>query len=389
MTTLDLHTTLAYHDVSGIRNHVKFEHYSGRIEVTHFEDSMVYVTFSGLQGHKPSASTLDPQLQGLGDDTQFQGTMQELYLLDSDTEDLPGKLEMYFKKTAPLFYERETSDFMRPTLLLASELSQQKKDVLLDRVLELWIATHILVDSELRWKTYCNPTLPPTSMNSLAQPSDDGRMPIDEVANAETYALLCSQLRAATERRASQLSKSVMNDLERRLLQRQQSGWFETFLVALILLNCVERTCWLFRTWEDEAFAQRVSFQFDDFPGESFDILMPIPQWPLDKRPPYYASQGDRFSDILHMLLKMRSLPPKATPRPEDGILKAVEGSDENAARWFDMIKITRKFTRLPIFGSPLLTPEQLHSWNNDRPQYTTAATLAPSTCDTARNCCL
>lgn len=50
-----------------------------------------------------------------------------------------------------------------------------------------------------------------------------------------------------------------MNDLERRLLQRQQSGYFETFLVALILLNCVERTCWLFRTWDNENYAQRVS----------------------------------------------------------------------------------------------------------------------------------
>ncbi|RAL11446.1 uncharacterized protein BO97DRAFT_470928 [Aspergillus homomorphus CBS 101889] len=319
----NLHATLAYHDVSGIRNQVKFEHYAGRIEVTHFEESLVYVTFSALHGHKSSASTLDPQLQGLGDETQFQGPLSELYLLDSDADDLPGKIEMYIKKTAPYFYERETSEFMRPTLMLAAELSQQKKDMLLERVLELWIATHILVDSELQWKTYCNPTLPPTSVHSFAQPSDDGRTPIDEVTNNESYALLCCQLRAATEKRASQLSKSVMNDLERRLLQRQQSGWFETFLVAIILLNCVERTCWLFRSWDDDNFAQR---------------------WPLDKRPTYYASQGDRFSDILHMLLKMRSLPPKATPRPDTGILKAVDGSDENAARWFDMIKITSLF---------------------------------------------
>lgn len=209
----------------------------------------------------------------------------------------------------------------------------------MERVLELWIATHILVDSELQWKTYCNPTLPPTSVHSLAQPSDDGRTPIDEVTNTESYALLCSQLRAATEKRASQLSKSVMNDLERRLLQRQQSGWFETFLVAIILLNCVERTCWLFRSWEDENFAQRVSCA----PFEMCSGILMFQQWPLDKRPPYYASQGDRFSDILHMLLKMRSLPPKATPRPDTGILKAVDGSDENAARWFDSIKITCK----------------------------------------------
>lgn len=43
------------------------------------------------------------------------------------------------------------------------------------------------------------------------------------------------------------------------------------------------------------------------------------------------------------MLLKMRSLPPKASPRPDTGILKAIDGSDENAARWFDTIQVTRK----------------------------------------------
>ncbi|KAL4796371.1 hypothetical protein BDV19DRAFT_80532 [Aspergillus venezuelensis] len=319
----NLHATLAYHDVSSIKNQVKFDHYAGRIEVTHFEESMIFVTFSGLQGHKASTSTLDPQLQGLGDETQFQGPLQELYLLDNDQDDLPGKIEMYIKKTAPFFYEREASDVMRPTLMLAAELAQQKKDLLLERVLELWVATHILVDAELHWKTFSNPTLPPASLHSLAQPTDDGRIPIDEITNAESYALLCGQLRSATEKRAASLSKSVMNDLERRLLQRQQSGWFETFLVSFILLNCVERTCWLFSSWEDENFAQR---------------------WPLDKRPTYYASQGDRFSDILHMLLKMRSLPPKATPQPDSGILKAVDGSDENAIRWFEIIKISPLF---------------------------------------------
>ncbi|KAL4976793.1 hypothetical protein BDW66DRAFT_134307 [Aspergillus desertorum] len=316
----NLHATLAFHDVSSIRNQVKFDIFAGRIEVTHFEESMVFVTLAGQQGHKASASTLDPQLQGLGDETQFQGPLQEVYLLDNDMDDIPGKVEMYIKKAGPFFYEREASDVIRPTLMLAAELAQQKKDLLLERVLELWVATHILVDADLHWKTFSNPTLPPASYNSFAQPTDDGRIPIDEITNAESYALLCGQLRSATEKRAAALSKSVMNDLERRLLQRQQSGWFETFLVSLILLNCVERTCWLFRSWDDENFSQR---------------------WPLDKRPQYYAAQGDRFSDILHMLLKMRSLPPKANPLPDSGVLKAVDGSDENAIRWFDMIKIT------------------------------------------------
>ncbi|KAL4905882.1 hypothetical protein BDW74DRAFT_13999 [Aspergillus multicolor] len=315
----NLHATLAFHDVGSIRNQVKFDIFAGRIEVTHFEESLIFVTLAGQQGHKTSTSTLDPQLQGLGDDPQFQGPLQEVYLLDSDMEDIPGKVELYIKKTGSMFYEREASDIIRPTLMLASELAIQKKDLLLERVLELWVATHILVDVDMHWKTFSNPSLPPASY-SFAQPTDDGRIPIDEITNPESYALLCGQLRAATEKRAAALSKSVMNDLERRLLQRQQSGWFETFLVSLILLNCVERTCWLFRSWDDENFTQR---------------------WPLEKRPQTYAAQGDRFSDILHMLLKMRSLPPKANPLPDSGILKAVEGSDENAIRWFDMIKVT------------------------------------------------
>ena len=44
------------------------------------------------------------------------------------------------------------------------------------------------------------------------------------------------------------------------------------------------------------------------------------------------------------MLLRMRSLPPKTTIRPDNGTLKAVDGSDENAMRWFDMIQISRTY---------------------------------------------
>lgn len=61
----------------------------------------------------------------------------------------------------------------------------------------------------------------------------------------------------------------------------------------------------------------------------------------MDKRPPYYYTQSDRFSDILHMLLRMRSLPPKSVVRQDNGTLKAVDGSDEYAMRWFDMIQVT------------------------------------------------
>lgn len=126
LTLLDLHATLAYHDTSAIKNQVKLEHYAGRIEVTHLEESMVYLTISGLHGHRASVSALDPQLQGLGDD-QFSGPSQEIYLLDSDADDIPSKLEMYIKKTASFFIERERSLFVKSTLMLAAELGQSKK----------------------------------------------------------------------------------------------------------------------------------------------------------------------------------------------------------------------------------------------------------------------
>lgn len=88
---------------------------------------MIFVTFSALQGHKASVSTLDPQLQGLGDDQQFQGPLQEVYLLDSDADDVSGKLEMYIKKAAPFFYDREPCEVVKSTLMLAAELSEEKK----------------------------------------------------------------------------------------------------------------------------------------------------------------------------------------------------------------------------------------------------------------------
>ena len=130
---------------------------------------------------------------------------------------------------------------------------------MLQRVLELWTATHLLVDVEMHWKIFVNPNIPPSSIQPQTTPSHESRKPIDDTVDPESYALMCGQLRAATEKRAAQLSKLVMNDLERRLLQRQQSCWFETFLVAIVLLNCVERASWLFRTWDNEHFVGRVS----------------------------------------------------------------------------------------------------------------------------------
>lgn len=139
------------------------------------------------------------------------------------------------------------ADFMSlPQTLLM--FSQRQKDSLLSRALELWAVIHIWVDLEMRWITFENPD--PSNAHR-------GRRAIDEQSSNETYQLLCHQLRALAEKRASQISKSLLNELERRLLQRG-SGLFETYLVAICLLNCVERTSWLFQTWNHDEFMIRV-----------------------------------------------------------------------------------------------------------------------------------
>lgn len=124
---LDLHATLAYHDTnSAQQGQGRFDHYAGRMEVTHFEETGVFITLSGLQGHRPSVSALDPALQGLGDD-QFSGPSHEIFLFDADNDDIPNKLDAYVKKTTPDFIERERSNIIKNTLLLASELAESKK----------------------------------------------------------------------------------------------------------------------------------------------------------------------------------------------------------------------------------------------------------------------
>jgi hypothetical protein len=83
-----------------------------------------------------------------------------------------------------------------------------------------------------------------------------------------------------------------MNELERRLLQRQQVSRLATFISAVILLNCVERMSDFFHAQEEKE-------------------NIPSPLWP----------QGSHFADLLIMLLRMRGLPPKTRANSEGNLV--------------------------------------------------------------------
>lgn len=292
----------------------------------------------------------------------------DLELIDSD-DDISGKLELYVKKMGAHFFDVEDSSFMKTTSQTALSMTSSNPDGLLPKVLELWNLTRLLTSRNLDWHLFSNPSLAPTVAPSTLSSVDMDELSRTYITNhthQSSYNLIRTQLMGATEKRAASLARVVMNDLERRLLQRQQANPFETFLVAVILLACVERMCWLFRTWEVQP---TVGAQLDtdeiqqDFSTEQHLVSAlhiptsptasipdlpntPLrhPRWPLDKSPASFSQQGERFSDILNMLLKMRGVPPKPAPRSTDGIL-AIWGDDvdEKVRAWYDGIAVTNE----------------------------------------------
>jgi hypothetical protein len=306
MYSAGLHAVLAYHEVSQAKNQILFRSSTHQIETSHYPESTVYATFSALEGQQlPSEGNIDPGLSG-------DFSTNTLRILDNDKDDLPKIMEAYMKRMLSVFFANEISNFMKVTLNTAQQLSMEKQDVLLTRVLELWATVHILVDHELTWNIS-------ERVNIDAEP---GQGPvIDRNANDGTYGLLCLQLNAAAEMKAAELCKSVLADLERRLLQRATSGSFETFLVTIILLNCVEKSTWLFKSWEQPSFKSR---------------------WPLDKTPDHFAQQGERVTNILHELLKIRHVPPKIYTRAEDGILAT--DADPVAREYYQKLNLSCTF---------------------------------------------
>jgi hypothetical protein len=359
--TAGLHTTLAHHAVYQARGLIRLNQIPGRIEATHHPLSGVFATFTPLKCQQSATNQnaeIDPAIfAALGS--------PDLELIDTD-DDISGKLDLYIKKIGPTFFDTEDSAFMKTTIQTALNINSPNQDQLLPKVLELWNFTRILTSRTLEWHLFSNPSLAPTQTPpnlSDSDMEDPSRTTITTLNHASSYNLIKMQLMGATEKRAACLARIVMNDLERRLLQRQQANPFETFLVAVILFACVERMCWLFRTWEvtnpatgtDAKMSQQTpstehdlaaALQSDPLPSapvhDASQMPARHPRWPLDKTPAAFSQQGERFSDILNMLLKMRGVPPKPIPRNTDGMLVVwADDADDKIKDWYDGIAVT------------------------------------------------
>ncbi|KAF2019088.1 hypothetical protein BU24DRAFT_340960 [Aaosphaeria arxii CBS 175.79] len=372
-----LNGVLAFHAINEAKNQqLRLNQIPGRIEAAHHPESGVFATFTTMESHDQIAgSDIDPALMGALAPTGLK-------IIDGD-DDIGGKIDLYMKKVSTYFFDSEDSAFMKTTMRAALSVASPNPDGLLTKVLELWNLTRMLTSPKVTWHLFFNPSYAPTiapSTMSASELEDSARVPITSINSPHSYDLIKIQLEGAAEKRAGSLARVVMNDLERRLLQRQQGNPFETFLVAVILLSCVERMCWLFRTWEGtpSSLAQNESdpksphnsldppnvlpYSSDDTLAaalqsstqastnpQDLDHIIPAnldlptrnPKWPFDKPPAYYSQQGERFSDILNMLLKMRGVPPKSSVG-DDGVLTAVgDDVDARIKEWYEGINLS------------------------------------------------
>lgn len=296
-------STLAHRDVSQIKATLRFDSSADILELSHFDDFHIKISSVALQGQLPAAVAMNG----------YPNTMP-VTLVDRESSELPKKLEEYLAAMAPTLFDREQFHFMKVSLKLAADLAATKHDQLLGKTLDLWTATQTLTDLHLSWKV--------AIVRESA--SNTYRAPIDDSTSPASHTVISGQVQGALEKRAEQLSRLVMKQLENRLKEPHKNNQFETFLIAILLLNGAERMSWLFQSWNNAQSAAR---------------------WPLERSPDTYATQGEGFSDILHMLLKVRTLIPRTTSGPDDGILRTFEKhKDETATKWFEAVGITKKF---------------------------------------------
>ena len=100
------------------------------------------------------------------------------------------------------------------------------------------------------------------------------------------------QLTAAAERKAAMVSNNLLNGIQRTMQDGKSKVGFPMFLTVMIVLNCVEKTTWAFKAWEQENLR---------------------PKWPLEKAPSEYTIQGHGLCDLLRLLLTIRHILPKTT----------------------------------------------------------------------------
>ncbi|KAK2612708.1 hypothetical protein QQS21_001325 [Conoideocrella luteorostrata] len=260
---------LSQNRINLLKEQLKLVNNGAVVEVSHFAETDKTIVLAA------AAAVLGP-LQEEGVEP-----LHQVIMIDQDKDDVPGKVEMYMREVLDLFIEREPSKFMRVTLETAKEQIAEADNELLTKALELWGLVES-IDRERQWSIAEKPSAD----------AEHGR-PIKEAENqndADIYTMMCMQLNAAAERKANSTSKALLNLMDRQLADSKTKVGFHIYLTSLIFLNCVEKSTWAFKAWEQDHLR---------------------PGWPLERDPGVFAQQGGNLAGLIKMLLGIRKALPQ------------------------------------------------------------------------------
>lgn len=268
--------------LKAVTDHVGFRPSAVEIDASLHQETKIYATFNVLEGQTSGDTNMETGEMGEGFESQT------VYILDQEHDDLGGKLDVYTRQMQSYFFQHEPSELMRTTLDTVVNLtsSNHLHRETLNKALELWATVHILVDHEVRW----NLTSRFNGQNAVGSGS---------IIDERSWRLVNSQLASVVERKAAQLTKEVLANIEKHLLGQGFRQSFEIFLTGILILNCLEKCTWFFNFWEQENL---------------------LKEWPLVQSPFLFATQAEDVTNMLNMLLHLKNVTPVVT-FTADGII--------------------------------------------------------------------
>ncbi|KAI0202336.1 hypothetical protein F4808DRAFT_72405 [Astrocystis sublimbata] len=292
---------MAQKRINGYKTSYHLENTGAVVETSHFPDLGHAVTFQVIQGYSQDTEEADLKLG------------PPVLLLDNNKEDIPGKVEAYMRSMLPQYIAHEPSTHVRVTLELADRIAKETNDELLKRSLELWGIVEMM-DRERQW----------TMLAKFPHHEIEDQW-IKDDTESEAYSNICMQLTAAAERKASIASKNLLNGIQRSLQDGKTKLGFPMFLTVMLFLNCLEKTTWAFKAWDQENLR---------------------PKWPLERPPGGYTNQGHGLTELLRMLLVIRHALPKTVQNDLHEPIVA-DGDDPEVVQYFQLLNVTPAFLRI------------------------------------------
>ncbi|KAI8629212.1 hypothetical protein F5Y19DRAFT_93428 [Xylariaceae sp. FL1651] len=294
---------MAQKRINGYKTSYHLENTGVIVEASHFPETGHTVVFQVFQGYPKEEDESTIKMEPPG----------PVILLDNNKEDIPGKVEGYMRRMLPEYIAHEPSSHVRVTLEIADQIAKETNDELLKRSLELWGIVEMM-DRERQW----------TMLAKSPQPGIEDHW-IKDDTESEAYSNICMQLTAAAERKASVASKNLLNGIQRNLQDGKTKLGFPMFLTVMLFLNCLEKTTWAFKAWDEENLR---------------------PKWPLERPPSSYTNQGHGLTELLRMLLIIRHILPKTVQTDPDMPI-AAEDNDPMVKKYFHNLNVTPRYLRM------------------------------------------